>query len=105
MKSVVLLPSHLKLQRLTSSTFWSARWRGLFQGRISIETHVSSPFSVGQWCRSELQEFLADYLVSLSSTQRGLFRPNNVANLVSAHQSGAAWKEAARTEQGKTFGS
>jgi asparagine synthase (glutamine-hydrolysing) len=90
MEFVARLPSRLKCQRLTSKYILKRALAGIVPRENLHRDKRGFAVPVGQWFRGELREFLSDHLLSSRFAQRGLFSPNTVAKLLSAHQSGQA---------------
>src|SRR5678809_581601 len=81
------LPSSYKLRGRTSKVLL----RRLMQDRLppAILTRPKMGFGVpvGEWLRGDLRPLLEDALLSSRATQRGLFQPRAVRDLVDEHVS------------------
>ena len=79
------LPERLKLRGLTTKYLLKRVLRKLLPAENLDRRKMGFGVPIGHWFRGELKPFLRDTLLSERSLRRGLFQPQQVANLVELH--------------------
>ena len=82
------LPQNLKLRRLTSKYLLKKVLRKLLPSENLKRRKMGFGVPVGHWFRGKMQPFLREVLLSEKALRRGLFKPDEVRQLIELHVRG-----------------
>jgi len=82
------LPQNLKLRRLTSKYLLKKVLRKLLPSENLKRRKMGFGVPVGHWFRGKMQPFLREVLLSEKALRRGLFKPEEVRQLIELHVRG-----------------
>ena len=82
------LPENLKLRGLTTKYLLKRILKKLLPAENLDRKKMGFGVPVGHWFRKEMQGFLREVLFSESATNRGLFKPTTVKQMVEQHTDG-----------------
>ncbi|MFN0111089.1 MAG: asparagine synthase (glutamine-hydrolyzing) [Blastocatellia bacterium] len=82
------LPENMKLRGLTTKYILREAMADKIPAEILTRKKMGFPVPVGSWLRGEFRPLLDEYLLSARASERGIFEPDYVRNLVARHEAG-----------------
>jgi asparagine synthase (glutamine-hydrolysing) len=85
---VAALPERMKLRGVTTKYILRRAMRGRLPKEIIARKKMGFPVPVGAWLRGPFRHVLDEYVLSSRASQRAIFDPQFVRNLVARHLAG-----------------
>lgn len=82
------LPERMKLRGLTTKYILRQAMADKIPAEILNRKKMGFPVPIGAWLRGEFRHLIDEYVLGARASERGIFEPDFVRNLVARHQAG-----------------